>query len=203
MKLNFKILYSAAVLCFAGSVFATNSNPLKNSSPDGEVRLIPIKEHEGFVPSKESPIDILNSHCKAHGLSLKFEYGVLSGKEWNCTVIINDKKYKIDFQKCENKEAAKCETAENVCKILGLSAQDRLGKYFQNNKIPAKLSDVVFLYDINKDGTFICKIKIKDKVYERNMGSKGKKDAKNQIIERYMYEMTKELSSQDSSSKES
>lgn len=201
MKLNFKILCSAAVLCFAGSVFATNSNPLKNSSPDGEVRLIPIKEHEGFVPSKESPIDILNGHCKAHGLSLKFEYGVL-GKEWNCTVIINDKKYKIDFQKCENKEAAERETVEHVCQILGLSAQDRLGKYFQNNKIPAKLSDVDFLYEI-KGSIFICKIKIKDKVYERNMGSKGKKDAKNQIIERYMYEMTKELSSQDSSSKES
>ncbi|MBO7642429.1 MAG: hypothetical protein J6S86_04700 [Alphaproteobacteria bacterium] len=202
MKLNFKILCSAAVLCFAGSVFSMNFNSLKNSSPDGEVRLIPVKEHEGFVPSKESPIDILDRHCKTHGLSLKFEYGVLSGKEWNCTVIINDKKYKIDFQKCENKEAAECETAENVCEILGLSAQDKLGKYFQNNKIPAKLSDVEFLYE-TKGGIFICKIKIKDKVYERNMGSKVKKDAKNQIIERYMYEMTKELSSQDSSSKES
>lgn len=203
MKLNFKILCSAAVLCFAGSVFSMNFNSLKNSSPDGEVRLIPVKEHEGFVPSKESPIDILNRHCKTHGLSLKFEYGVLSGKEWNCTVIINDKKYKMDFQKCENVEAAKRETAEHVCKILGLSAQDKLGKYFQNNKIPATLSDVEFLYDINKDGTFICKIKIKDKIYERNMGCESKKDAKNQIVERYIYEMTKELSSQDSSSKES
>ncbi|MBO4405624.1 MAG: ankyrin repeat domain-containing protein [Alphaproteobacteria bacterium] len=128
--------------------------------------------------------------------NLKFEFDNLPGEKFNCTITLNGRIYKIDDLACNSKREAKNKIAEyTLNELLNNGVQSsqnnttplrKLNTYLENASID--LSDVEFLYDIHHDGTFSCKIKINDQIFDNHLRCKSKKEAKDRIAE-YVYDV--------------
>ena len=113
MKLNFETLCSAAVLCFAGNVFAMDSNPLNDGPLNNENsnRLISISQtnarncsnsdneilFETFcdfsAKSIEDPVKELEDYCRDKKIGeIKYEFGCGS-KGFSCQIKIGSQTY--------------------------------------------------------------------------------------------------------------
>jgi len=151
------------------------------------------------MSDNKSPVVKLYEYCqsKSNNISLsdlKFEYEIKPKGKFNCIIIINGETFKKDDLSCNSKREAKNQIADYTYKKLierdNKSALEdnrnpviKLNEYCQDKNTKINLSDIEFLYDINTDGSFNCKIKINDQIYDQKLKCKSKKAAKNAIAE--------------------
>ena len=73
----------------------------------------------------------------------------------------------------------------------------KLYEYCQNKSRGFSSQDIEFLYDINGDGTFDCKIRIKDELFDKHLMCRSKRAAKNEMAE-YVYNELRKAETSDS-----
>jgi len=155
--------------------------------------------------SDKNAIALLYEYCQNKNTNISisdliFEYDINQFGLFNCKVTLNGEVYDKKLS-CKSKKAAKNEIAAYVYDELkkkdkGNNNKDqddnrnaiaKLNEYCQDKNTKINLSDLIFDYEINKEGYFNCKVTINGKLYDKHLSCKSKKAAKNEIAE-YVYE---------------
>jgi len=157
--------------------------------------------------SDKNAVALLYEYCQNKNTTisisdLNFEYDINNSGLFNCKVTLNGEVFDQKLA-CKSKKAAKNQIAQYVYEELkrkdnaggGFNNKDtdnrnaivKLNEYCQDKNTKINLSDLIFDYEINKDGNFNCKVTINGKVYDKKLNCKSKKAAKNEIAE-YVYE---------------
>ncbi|KAL6590988.1 hypothetical protein LY90DRAFT_499819 [Neocallimastix californiae] len=67
----------------------------------------------------------------------------------------------------------------------------QLYEYCQNKNTTISISDLDFSFEINQQGNFNCKVTLHDKVYDKNLSCRSKREAKNKIAEFVLEDLIK------------
>ena len=156
----------------------------------------------------KSPVVRLYEYCQRKNLSLKFECEENPEGKSRCVITIKDNKYD-DGEYHKSQREAKNKTADYTLRKLmennGSPAPDnrdptvKLREYCSDKSTSIDVSDITYIYNKYADGTFNCKIQLKDEIFDLNLHCKSKEEAKKKIAEHVYKILTNQTKSNETS----
>ncbi|MCR4555513.1 MAG: ankyrin repeat domain-containing protein [Alphaproteobacteria bacterium] len=149
----------------------------------------------------KSPAARLFDYCQRKNLSLKFKCEENPTGKVNCVIILKGNKYD-DGEYHKSEREAKNATADyTLRKLMGLDRDPikELNDYCLDKSTSIDVSDITYIYDEYEDGTFNCKIQLKDKIFDLSLNCKSKEEAKKKIAEHVYKILTNQTESNETS----